>query len=244
MNTTHARRTALALAASALLATGTLAATPAATADPAPSSAESLAAKRAIDAIVPTDAAGVIDSIAAANAVLKQLGITPFTPTAGVCTDFTFSPAVGGALPGPTTPLVGDLTLLRKDLNVVKKGQVMFGFVPTGITADSNDKSGMRVAWFNVNTFQGSIGDPMKGITDVILDAVDARLTENGIPPAAGKLATAPLRTALNTVPQAGVRGSLVDTEAGTVLAAMYGTVSKGDATCFFFPSLGVVTAN
>lgn len=244
MTITTARRAVVALAATTLLAGGGLAATPTATADPVPSPAQSLAAKQAIDAITPIDAAGVVDNIAAANAVLEKLGITPFTPTAGVCTDFTFTPAVGGAVPGPTTPLVGDLTIGKKDLNVIKKGEVMFGFVPTGITADSTDRSGMQVAWFNVDTFQGSIGAPMKGISDVILDALDARLKENGVPPLVSSLATAPLRKALNAVPQAGVRGTIVDTKAGTVLAAMYGTVKKGDATCFFFPSLGLVTAS
>ncbi len=248
MNATLFRRFAVAAAASTLLVTGAVATAPRAAAAPATSDAqaadaESLAAKRALDAIEPTDAADVIDGIEAANAVLKSLGITPFTPTAGLCTDFTFTPAVGGAIAGPMTPLAGDLSVPGiLDLNLVKKGEVLFGFVPVGVVNDSASKSGMQVAWFNVNTFKGSLGDPMGGITDTIVDAAKKRIKESTGLDASG-IVLAAIREALNKVPQAGVRGALVDTGAGTTLAAMYGTVQKGDATCFFFPSLGIVTA-
>lgn len=243
--TTAGQRLASAVAASTLLIAGALGA-PAALAEP--STDESLAAQRAIEGIEPTDAASVIDGIAAANKVLDQLGITPFTPTMGLCTDVSFSPAVGGAVPGPTTPGVGDLSLGKVDLNVVKKGEVLFGFVPVGVINDSAGKSGMQVAWFNVNTLKGSLGDPMGGISDVILDAVQKRISEASLGPivsaGAQELVNNTLKPALAKIPQAGVRGALVDTDAGTVLAAMYGTVKKGDATCFYFPSLGIVTAS
>ncbi|GAC57339.1 hypothetical protein GOHSU_18_00940 [Gordonia hirsuta DSM 44140 = NBRC 16056] len=246
--TSTVRRTLTALAASSLLLAGTAAA-PAAFADPSgPSAEESLAAQRAIEGIEPTDAASVIDGIEAANKVLDQLGIAPFTPTLGFCTDVSFSPAIGGAIPGPKTPGVGDLSLGDIDLNAVKKGEVMFGFVPVGVINDSAGKGGMQVAWFNVNTFKGSLGDPMGGITDVILDAVQKRISQTfplpGADVGAQALVNSTLKPALNSIPQAGVRGALVDTDAGTVLAAMYGTVKKGNDTCFYFPSMGIVTVS
>ncbi|MCF8570917.1 hypothetical protein L5G32_11635 [Gordonia sp. HY002] len=230
----------LALAAAA--ASAALLGAPVAQAAPANNGA---AAKAALDSIQPqpNDAAGVIDGIAAANAVLKQLGITPFTPTIGACTDFSFPLALGGAMPGPNTPFLGDFELLGVDLNAVKKGEILYGFVPVGVINDSGDKSGMRVAWFNVNTFKGELGAPMGGITDVIVDAVEKRISEAGLPEIITGPAVAPLKAALNVLPSNGVRGGLVDTGSGTVLSAIYGTVKKGDATCFFFPSLGIATA-
>ena len=244
-----------AVAASAALLAGAVGA-PAAQAAP---STDAVTAKAALDSIQPQphDAASVIDGIAAANAVLKQLGITPFTPTIGACTDFTFPLAVGGAVAGPKTPGLPDLPLLGikngdltlnvlgtdHDLNAVKKGEVLYGFVPVGLINDSGDKSGMRVAWFNVNTFKGGLGEPMGGLSDTILDAVAKRITAAGVPKALADGAVSPLKTALNILPSNGVRGGLVDTGAGTVLSAIYGTVKKGDATCFFFPSLGIATA-
>ncbi|MCF8611395.1 hypothetical protein L5G28_14700 [Gordonia sp. HY285] len=237
-----------AVAASAALLAGAVGA-PAAQAAP---STDAVAAKAALDSIQPQphDAASVINGIAAANAVLKQLGITPFTPTIGACTDFTFPLALGGAVAGPYTPGIGDLTvdpsplpLPKYDLNAVKKGEVLYGFVPVGLINDSGDKSGMRVAWFNVNTFKGGLGEPMGGLSDTILDAVAKRVAASGVPKALADGAVSPLKAALNILPSNGVRGGLVDTGAGTVLSAIYGTVKKGDATCFFFPSLGIATA-
>ncbi|MGB3301744.1 MAG: hypothetical protein WBA98_03560, partial [Gordonia sp. (in: high G+C Gram-positive bacteria)] len=203
------------------------------------------AAKQALDSIHPqaTDAASITDGIAAANAVLKQLKITPFTPTLGACTDFTIAPAVGGAIAGPNTPLVGDLTIAGFDLNAVKKGEVLYGFVPVGTFNDTGSKKGMQVAWFNVNTFKGGFGEPMGGITDVILGAVQKRVEEAGVPAEFAGQAVAPLKAALSGVPSNGVRGGLVDTGSGTVLSAIYGTIKKGNATCYFFPSLGIATA-
>ena len=229
-----------AVAAATALAGGALA--PAAHAAP---SADGAAAKRALDSITPkaTDAADVVDGIEAANKVLDQLGITPFTPTIGACTDFTFPLALGGAVAGPFTPVIKDLTVLGADLNAVKKGEILYGFVPVGAFNDSGSKAGMQVAWFNVNTFQGGLGEPMGGITDTILNAVEKRITAAGVPDLVAGPLVAPLKTALNALPSNGVRGGLVDTGAGTVLSAIYGSVKKGDATCYFFPSLGIATA-
>ncbi|NDK89341.1 hypothetical protein GYA93_07060 [Gordonia desulfuricans] len=232
------RHMLVAAAASVALVGGALIAP--ATADAAPPvSAEALAAKRALDAITPspTQAAGAIDGIEAANALLDQLGITPFTPTIGACTDFTFPSAIGGAIPGPYTPLFKDLTILGVDLNAVRAGEILYGFVPVGTFDDSGDKSGMQVAWLNVNTFQGGLGAPMGGLTDVLVDAVAAR---------AGISASNPLlnefKSKLNVIPSNGVRGGIVETGQGTVLSAIYGSIKKGDATCYFFPSLGIAT--
>lgn len=208
---------------------------------------QSLVAKNALDSInpQPQDAASVVDTIDTANKILKQFGITPFTPTIGACTDFTFPMALGGAVAGPYTPPIGDLTVLGVDLNAVQKGEILYGFVPVGTFNDSGDKGGMQVAWFNVNTFKGGLGEKMGGITDVILDAVVKRIGTLG--PAAkvaAQLAVdTTLKPALNALPSNGVRGGLVDTGSGTVLSAIYGSVKKGDATCYFFPSLGIATA-
>ncbi|ALG85324.1 hypothetical protein [Gordonia phthalatica] len=230
--------------ASAALLGGAVA--PAAQAAPAAPTGQALAAKTALDNIKPTDAAGVIDGIAAANALLEKLKITPFTPTLGACTDFTLAPALGGAMPGPNTPLVGDVTIGGIDLNAVKKGEVLYGFVPVGTFDDTGSKSGMQVAWFNVNTFQGNIGEPMDGLADTLVKALTKRIEEAKIPLLSGPLAKAAaekaLKPVLDALPSNGVRGGLVETGSGTVLSAIYGTIKKGDATCFFFPSLGIAT--
>ncbi|MCF8607847.1 hypothetical protein L5I01_31275 [Gordonia sp. HY442] len=234
-----------AVAASAALLGGSIGA-PVAQAAPANNGA---AAKAALDSIQPqpNDAAGVIDGIAAANALLNQLGITPFTPTIGACTDFSFPLALGGAVAGPYTPGIGDLTydlplLPEIDANAVKKGEILYGFVPVGAFDDSGNKKGMSVAWFNVNTFQGSLSEPMDGLGETVVKAVAKRLNAAGVP-AANAVAETLLLPLTNVLPSNGARGGLVDTGSGTVLSAIYGTVKKGDATCYFFPSLGIATA-
>lgn len=230
------RAVAAASISAALVAGGALLA-PTASAAP---TGEALAARQALSSIAPApqDAASVIDGIQAANKLLKTLGIAPFTPTLGACTDFTFPVALGGAVPGPNTLGFTLPQIPGLDLNAVKKGEIFYGFVPVGLFNDSGDKSGMRVAWFNVNTFQGGFGAPMGGLTDVIVDAVAKGA---GISPDSPLLV--PLKAALNLLPSNGVRGGLVDTGSGTVLSAIYGTVKKGDAMCYFFPSLGIATA-
>ncbi|GAB91366.1 hypothetical protein [Gordonia rhizosphera] len=199
----------------------------------------------------PIPTGSVIDSVDAAKLLLRQLGITPFTSTIGACTDLTFPLAVGGAVHGPYTPGIGDLTIQfpphvgpRVDLNAVRKGEVLYGFVPTGIIDESTNKSGMRVAWLNLDTLQGDIGEPMGGFTDTILDAVKKRAAEARIPrDVINGIIDSMLKPALNRIPQAGVRGGLVDTGPGTVLSAIYGTVQRSNATCLFAPSLGITAA-
>lgn len=206
------------------------------------------AAKQALDSIHPqaTDAASVIDGIEAANALLKKMGIAPFTPTVGACTDFTLAPALGGAMPGPNTPLMGDLTyeILGKtyDVNAVKKGEVLYGFVPVGVFNDAGSKKGMSVAWFNVNTMKGSISEPMDGLGETVVKAVAKRLNGAGVS-LAEQVAETLLLPLAKILPANGARGGLVDTGSGTVLSAIYGTIKKGNATCYFFPSLGIATA-
>lgn len=155
--------------------------------------------------------------------------------------------ALGGAVAGPYTPGIGDLTydlplLPEIDANAVKKGEILYGFVPVGAFDDSGNKKGMSVAWFNVNTFQGSLSEPMDGLGETVVKAVAKRLNAAGVP-AANAVAETLLLPLTNVLPSNGARGGLVDTGSGTVLSAIYGTVKKGDATCYFFPSLGIATA-
>jgi len=243
------RRAAAATAMTAALVAGATLDAPAATAAP---TGEALAAKTALDRLnpQPQDAADVLSSIEAANAVLKKLGITPFTPTIGACTDFTFPSALGGAVAGPYTPGIGDLSgtipIVNKtfDVNAVRKGEILYGFVPVGSFDDSGtDKSGMRVAWFNINTFEGSIGEPMGGLGETVLNALSKRFKEAGVPESTVENLFPALKSLANAFPSNGARGGLVDTGSGTVLSAIYGSINKGDATCYFFPSLGIATA-
>lgn len=233
------RKTIAAAAMStALVATG-LAGAGGAAAAPAAPTGDDLIAQRALDGIEPSpqDAADVIGGIEAANRVLTQLGITPFTPTIGACTDFTFPLALGGAMPGPNTPGLGNIQIPRLDVNAVRSGEVLYGFVPVGAFNDAGQNtSGMHAAWFNIDTLEGGIA-PMQGFAGLIIDTIVDR---SGLP----AFLFAPLRASLeNTLPTNGARGGIVETDKGTVLSAIFGTVQKTDATCFFFPSLGIATA-
>ncbi|WP_298445716.1 hypothetical protein [Gordonia sp. (in: high G+C Gram-positive bacteria)] len=242
MKLTRLRRAAVAAAACTALTAGAVAASGHAAADPA---ADGAAAQQAIGSIQssPTDAAAVIDGIDAANQTLQALGITPFTPTIGACTDGTFPLAVGGAVAGPGTPgLPKTVTgLLPPDLNAVRSGEVLYGFVPAGVFDDSKSKSGMQVAWFNTSTMKGAI-NPMDSFSTVILDAVKARIAAAGLP-VLGDTVLNQLKAGLDkTLPANGARGGIVDTDKGTVLSAIFGSVEKSGATCYFFPSLGIAT--
>ena len=252
----RARRALVAAMMSSALVTGAALAPTAAAAPQAPAPVDQSAAiKLALQDVVGQTLVKhqydttVADSIDTANTLLKSLGITPFTPTVGACTDFSISTALGGAVPGPYTPGVGDLSVklpwpLSKtiDANAIKKGEIMFGFVPVGKFTDGKDKSGMQVAWFNVNTFKGGLGAPMDGLGETIVDAVAKRLKEAGVPGAQSTAETL-LKPVVKLLPANGARGGLVETGEGTVLAAIYGTIKKGDATCYYFPSLGIATA-
>ncbi|MFW0790063.1 hypothetical protein [Gordonia sp. CPCC 205333] len=193
----------------------------------------------------------LIDTLQAANDTLTKLGITPFLwPTfAPFCSDvgapLGIVPAVAGAVTGPYTPLVGSIPpILGNDLNTVKSGEVLYGFVPAGIVNDSADKAGMNVAWFNVNSFKGGFV-PMGSLSDAVLKPIDEQiaalgLLNNPITKLLVDNALKPLKSALNDLPQAGVRAATVKTGQGLVLSAILGTVKNGANTCFFLPTVGI----
>lgn len=170
--------------------------------------------------------------------LLTQLGVQPFLYPTGApfCTDgggLGLAPAMAGAIPGPW-PKVNLPFPLPFDTNAVKPGQVLYAFVPSGVT-DGPDKSGMHVAWFNVNTFQGGLV-PMGTITDVVNSVIPPE-----VPPLVrGMIADALKQYFGSVIPQGGVRAVPVATGSGTVLAAVFGTVSNGAKSCFFLPTVGL----
>lgn len=198
---------------------------------------------------------GALETLQAANDTLTKLGISPFLwPTAApFCSDtgapLGIVPAVAGAVPGPYTPILKSVPpVLGHDFNTVKSGEVLYGFVPVGIVNDSGDKSGMNVAWFNVNKFTGGIV-PMGSLTDTVLKPITDEATALGLmnnPITKGLFVSAitPLTAALNSLPQAGVRAATVKTDKGLVLSAILGTVKSGTGTCFFLPTVGIQQVN
>ncbi len=228
-----------------------LVATPVAQAEPE-IKPDPLAAIESTDAALPTDILGLIET---ANEQLSGLGIEPFLwPTAAInCsqvpgTPLGLVPAVAGAAPGPTTPPIGDLTIPKSvlnpdgptDLNAVKKGEVLYGFVPAGIVNDSGDKSGMNVAWFNVDTFKGGFV-PMGSLTNAILAPIEAQIAKlPEVIQVLANAAVAPLKIAVNALPQAGTRAAVVKTGSGTVLSLVLGSVTHSSGTCYFLPTLGI----
>ncbi|WP_032402989.1 hypothetical protein [Rhodococcoides fascians] len=193
----------------------------------------------------------------AANKALTDFGITPFFyPTAAVncaatgASPLGIVPGVAGGAGGPwpqlTVPPIATLpglpSIAVPELNAVNKGETMFAFVPAGIVNDSADKSGMQVAWFNVNTLQGGFAD-FGGLATTLAQSI---LDNSGIPAELKELARPLVVNALNALPAAGARAVPVETGSGTVLAAVFGTVNhKGidgtDKSCFFFPTVGLV---
>lgn len=228
--------TSTALVAAGLAGAGEAAAAP---------TGDALIAQQALEGIEPSpqDAADVIGGIEAANKLLNELGITPFTPTIGACTDFSFPLALGGAVPGPATPGWPASIPLPDSLAAIESGEILYGFVPVGAFNDSGAKSGMQVAWLNINTFEGGLSEPMDGLAETILGAALKRADDLPGSAALKVLINTTLGPVLNALPSNGVRGGLVETGEGTVLSAIYGSVQKGDATCYFFPSLGIAVA-
>lgn len=234
-------------------ATIALVATPVAQAEPE-TKPDPLAAIESTEAALPTDILGLIET---ANEQLAGLGIEPFLwPTAAInCSQVPgvplgIVPAVAGAAPGPATPPIGTLPDIPKipvvnpdgptDINAVKKGEVLYGFVPSGIVNDSADKSGMNVAWFNIDTFKGGFV-PMGSLTSAILAPIEAQIAK--LPEGAQILAEgliAPLKIALEALPQAGTRAAVVRTGSGTVLSLVLGSVTHSSGTCYFLPTLGI----
>lgn len=206
--------------------------------------AKSLSAAEAIIKI------GVAEAAAASNLMsgyqsavqgMAKLGIDTFLyPTAapfcagGSKLPLDAAPAAAGAVPGPwpkiTLPLIGQV-------DAVQSGETLFAFVPYGLASDgdSDKTTGMQVAWFNLNTLKGGFA-PMGTITETAEAAVPPTL-----PAAARPAVSAAVKSFLtSTMPLGGVRAVPVKTGEGTVLAAVFGTVQNGEASCFFFPTVGI----
>ncbi|KXF87680.1 hypothetical protein D092_00915 [Rhodococcus ruber Chol-4] len=171
---------------------------------------------------------------------LRGLGIEPFLYPTGApfCTEggslpLGIAPAVAGAAPGPwpnlNIPMVGPV-------NAVDPGETLFAFVPMGVEKDGENTTGMQVAWFNVNTFQGGFV-PMGTIAEAAALAVPGGVPEFAKP----LVATAVQNFFAGAVPLGGVRAAPVATGSGTVLAAVFGTVQNGETSCFFLPTVGIV---
>lgn len=183
----------------------------------------------------------------AANGLLQGFGLTPFFyPTAALnCSalpgvPFGVVPAVAGAAPGPYTPKVPGVgalpTLPGVDTTIADPGETLYAFVPApgGIVNDAANKSGMQVAWFNVNTLKGGFAD-MGGLADVISSEII-----DGLPAPIQGPARDLVQRNLAAFPSAGVRLAPVATGSGTVLAAVFGQVTHDGKTCAFFPTVGL----
>ncbi|MFT4088750.1 MAG: hypothetical protein QM658_16670 [Gordonia sp. (in: high G+C Gram-positive bacteria)] len=185
------------------------------------------------------------EGVTAANKLLRQLGINAFTPTLGFSSDLTLPFGVGGAVAGPYTPGVGNLNVAGISLNAVRRGEILCGFVPVGgVFADFGDKTGIRVAWLNLNTMRGGLDTPLGGLIDTVLDAVASHAKAAPIPASAYTTPIGALKRALSVIPSNGVRGGVVETGPGLVLCAIYGTVKRNNTTYVFFPSVGLTEAH
>ncbi|WP_040795398.1 hypothetical protein [Nocardia higoensis] len=176
--------------------------------------------------------------------VLRGLGIDPFLyPTAAAfCGDGTpgLVPAVAGAVPGPW-PKTIPMPLPGLDANAVDSGETLFAFVPYGLDGDSAtaDTTGMQVLWLNVSNGRGGSA-AMGSIADVITAMIPPELSGP-----ARELAESALRQVFGAVvPMGGIRAVPVDTGAGTVLAAVFGTVRNGERSCFFLPTVGITNVS
>ncbi|MDJ0392291.1 hypothetical protein QMK17_02955 [Rhodococcus sp. G-MC3] len=209
------------------------------------SAAEAIAASRT--GVAETTDANPLAALDAANKILSDLGITPFFyPTASInCAAIPgiplgIAPAVAGAAGGPWPNIKIPLLPQLPALNAVEKGETMFAFVPAGVVDDSANKSGMQVAWFNVNTLKGGFAD-MGGATTTFVDSV---LSNANLDPFVAEIARTALNSVVAQLPAAGARLAPVETGSGTVLAAIFGNVThntaEGEKTCFFFPTVGL----
>ncbi|MBS9373788.1 hypothetical protein [Rhodococcus sp. B50] len=171
---------------------------------------------------------------------LRRLGVEPFLYPTGApfCTadgDLPLGtvPAVAGALPGPWPNR--SLAPLPGTLNVVDPAETLFAFVPVGLEGDA-DASGIQLAWFNINTFQGGfvpMGTPEEAAAGAIPEGITGATR--------GIIEQAVTRFIADTLPMGGVRVAPVETGSGTVLSAIFGTVQNGDTQCFFLPTIGIV---
>ncbi|MFZ2528604.1 MAG: hypothetical protein WAX14_13280 [Rhodococcus sp. (in: high G+C Gram-positive bacteria)] len=174
---------------------------------------------------------------------LRTLGIEPFLYPTGApfCDDASglplgIAPAVAGAVPGPWPDLAPLPMLNNARINAVDAGQTLFAFVPATLEHDGENTTGMQVAWFNVNTFQGGFV-PMGTIGEAASAAVPDTVPEQFRSLAAGAIT----QFFASAVPLGGARVAPVDTGSGTVLAAVFGTVTNGETACFFLPTVGIV---
>ncbi|MGV8874314.1 MAG: hypothetical protein ACOH2Q_17405 [Rhodococcus sp. (in: high G+C Gram-positive bacteria)] len=259
----------LALSCAALLAVPATAAADPAPADPLAQAIAALqgqggasleAATAIAESRTPVAEDASVDPLAAldaANKALTDFGITPFFyPTAAInCAATAASPlgivpGVAGGAAGPwprlTTPSIPTIpglpSIQLPELNAVEQGETMFAFVPAGIVNDSADKTGMQVAWFNVNTLQGGFAD-FGGLATTLAQSI---LANSGIPGELKAIAEPFVVDAINALPAAGARAVPVETGSGTVLAAVFGTVNHKaldgtDKSCFFFPTVGLI---
>ncbi|WP_306359380.1 hypothetical protein [Nocardia sp. CC227C] len=169
---------------------------------------------------------------------LEELGVQPFLyPTAApFCLNSTtlgLAPALAGAIPGPWPRFARDIPGL--DLSAVKAGQTMFAFVPYGLAADGADTSGMQVVWLNADTGRSGV-TPMGSLSQVVSSMIPPQVPAELRPMVERAVAD----FFLAALPRGGVRAVPVDTGSGTVLAAVFGVVRNGAASCFFLPTVGI----
>ena len=198
-------------------------------------------------------ATDLVGSLAAADAALRKLGIQSFiNPTVAFnCVEstadnpFGLVPAVGGAAPGPYVVPGVEVPGIVKTLfpgvspELVGDGETLFGFFPSGITADGKD-TGMQVAWFNVNTLKGGFKDMAPVGTTVVDKIVEQIPGTSPLATTARAEITKILTPLVDAFTLPGSRLAPVETGNGTVLSAVFGTVQNGDRSCFFLPMIGI----
>ncbi len=193
-------------------------------------------------ATAPSAQAGPGDLFAAYRAVvetLRTVGVDPFLypAVAPFCSDtgtLGLLPAAAGAVPGPWPKTI--VAIPGLDQSAVKAGQVMFTFVPYGLTPGGTNATGMNVAWVNLANGRSGIA-AMGPISDVVRTMMPAE-----IPTEIRPLAERALQDFFAAFPVGGVRAVPVDTGSGTVLAAVFGTVDNGGKSCFFVPTIGLTS--
>ncbi|WP_157108768.1 hypothetical protein [Aldersonia kunmingensis] len=204
--------------------------------------ANSLSAAEAIIKVGVAEAAAASDLMNGYQSAVQgmaKLGIDTFLyPTAapfcagGSRLPLDAAPAAAGAVPGPwpkiTLPLIGPV-------DAVQAGQTLFAFVPYGLASDGDKTTGMQVAWFNMDTLKGGFA-PMGTVAETAEAAIPPTLPEAARP----AVSSAVKSFLTSTMPLGGVRAVPVQTGEGTVLAAVFGTVQNGEASCFFFPTVGI----
>ena len=242
------RRAFVAGALAVSMAVGGLALAAPASADPGTTPDAAAAAALGSPTLSATSGTDVLALLDTANKTLRSLGIQPFlNPTVAFnCTTPTASnplgllPAAGGAVAGPwAAPGISlpSIPLVNIDPNVVKDGQVLYGFVPAGVTSDPT-ATGMQVAWFNTAT--GKFGLAQMGKAgDTLVNTWLANVPASRMKDMAART----LSGIVNTIAPPGSRLAPVTTGKGTVLSAVLGTVNNGGRSCFFLPMVGVTNA-